>query len=499
MKKILQNNASSATTQEAPTPQAAIVIGQRLKKARQDSSADLKDLATRLKVPESKLIAMEDGTLTMPHLIFLRGMLRSYAKVLGIDINAELAELGAAEEETAAPPKKPKNTIVAPLENPKKMETIPPEKAKKAPVVTPQKNKKKTVSALEQKVHAIPESDLPPRPNAAPRTHKLLLWLMLGIFFSGSAIYLIAEQVKSNDDVTPSTVIDTTEQSPATPLPDSGKLTEVYPQPNSPIILATPAQKPEAQPSTQAALSGNKTKGRNPAANPRVLSLSNKDQAPSGEVDTTDTTIVDDIVVKPIKNTTIISPSIDLPETATPITIDKAPINASANSAEEATPITIDKTPTPPQKNPANPSIPNELEKGGALLDKKSQSGADMALPMIDNMMLNRLTNSVPRFRSRSTQVASEKPLMRALKTSSTIQPLLSIKFNGKSWYAISDANGKVLASGAGQPGDVQKIRGTAPIKIALGNTHSVEDIEFRGKHVDLEKTESGVARLNLK
>lgn len=324
----------------------------------------------------------------------------------------------------------------------------------------------------------------------------MLLWLMLGILFSGSAIYLIAEQVKNNhDDVTPSTVIDTTEQSLTAPLPASSKLTETYPQPDLSATVHAPAQNLEAQPSTQVALSSNKTKSKNPAANPRVLSLSSQHQSPSEPMDTT---IVDDIVVKPIKNAALISPTLNLPETTTP-PIDQSPANSSANLHEETTPVTIDKAPTIPSKNPPAPSIPNELEKGGASLAPKSQPSADMASLAIDNMMLNRLTNSIPNLKPRATQIANEKPLMRTLKASSTIQPLLSIKFNGKSWYAVSDANGKVLASGAGQPGDVQQIRGTAPIKVALGNTHSVEEIEFRGKHVDLEKIESGVARLSLR
>ncbi len=496
MKKILQSNAS-ATTQETSLAQGAIVIGQRLKKARQDSNADLKDLAARLKVPESKLIAMEEGTLTMPHLIFVRGMLRSYAKALGIDINNELAELGATEEEAVSAPKKPKNTIVAPLANPQKAEATPPEKAKKTSATAPKKSKTPAIAALEQKAYTTPpEDNLPPPPNATSRRHPLLLWLMLGILFSGSAIYLIAEQVKNNhDDVTPSTVIDTTEQSLTAPLPASSKLTETYPQPDLSATVHAPAQNLEAQPSTQVALSSNKTKSKNPAANPRVLSLSSQHQSPSEPMDKT---IVDDIVVKPIKNAALISPTLNLPETTTP-PIDQSPANSSANLHEETTPVTIDKAPTIPSKNPPAPSIPNELEKGGASLAPKSQPSADMASLAIDNMMLNRLTNSIPNLKPRATQIANEKPLMRTLKASSTIQPLLSIKFNGKSWYAVSDANGKVLASGAGQPGDVQQIRGTAPIKVALGNTHSVEEIEFRGKHVDLEKIESGVARLSLR
>lgn len=476
MKKTLSDNTSAAT-QGVLLPQNAIVIGQRLKKARQESKADLKNLAARLKVSESKLVAMEEGTLAMPHLIFLRGMLRSYAKVLGVDINAELAELGSAGEGVVASPEQPQKAPTPPT-TPKKAAIAASEEIKKTPALV-QKSKKKSPAPLAQNPHTAPE------PNLPPRTYKLLLWLMLGILFSGSAIYLIAEHVKNSEDVTPSTsaIIDTVEQSSTTPLTVSEKPIETYPQQHDlPTAPSTPIQKLEAQSSAKVALPNNKIKERNPAANPRVLSLSNHNQTPPGQANT-DTTTIDDIIVKPITNITTTNPVARLPETAAPTTIDKAPATPSTRLPEATAPATIDKT-------PINPSAPSGLKE--EQLDSKTP-------PTIDNMMLNRLTNTMPRLRSRTTQPMAEKAFMHALKSPPTMQPLLSIKFNGNSWYAISDANGKVLASGAGQPGDVQQIRGTAPIKIALGNTQSVEEIEFRGKHVYLEKVQSGVTRLNLK
>lgn len=535
MKKTLPDNTSAATPGISP-PQGAAAIGHRLKKARQASNADLKNLAARLKVPESKLIAMEEGTLAMPHLIFLRGMLRSYAKILGIDINAELAELGAPEEETVAAPEKPKNTIAAPSETAQKAAIGSHEKAKKTPITTRKRAEKEFLAVREQNTPAASEGALPPQPNARLRTHKLLLWLMLGIFISSSAIYLIAQQVKNNhdDDVTPSTIIDIAEAPPVTP---SSKSAEIDASLNLSAPSPAARQKPEAQLSAQLAPPHNKTKGRNPAANPRVLSLSNHNQTSFGPANT-DTTIVDDNIIKPITTT---SPSVYLPETETPTIIDKvranpssahsaeavtpaitdkAPTDASSHRSPEAatpTPTPIDKTPVAPSKAPTNPSAPNKSKEEVSLLNSKLQSDSNMARPTIDNMMLNRLTSTVvaPRSKSRTTNekpltyalksppttqsVNEKQPLTHALKSLAVTQPLLSIKFNGKSWYAVSDANGKVLASGAGQPGDVQQIRGTAPIKIALGNTLSVEAIEFRGRHVELEKTQSGVARLNLK
>lgn len=502
MKKTLPDNTSAAT-QGTPPLQSAIVIGQRLKKARQESNADLKNLAARLKVSESKLVAMEEGTLAMPHLIFLRGMLRSYAKVLGVDINAELAELGSAGEGAVALPEQPQKAATPPT-TPKKAAIAASKEIKKTPALA-QKSQTPPPAPLEQTPHTAPEPSLP------PRTHKLLLWLMLGILFSGSAIYLIAEQVKNNEDVTPSTsaIIDTVEQSSTLPLPVSEKPIETYPQHDLSAAPSTPVQKLEAQSPAKVALPNNRIKERNPAANPRVLSLSNPNQIPPGQANT-DTAIIDGIIVKPITSITTTNPIARLPETATsttidkapanpsarlseataPATTDKAPANPSARPPEAAAPATIDKTPINPSKTPANPSAPSGLKE--EQLDSKTP-------PTIDNMMLNRLTNTMPRLRTRTTQPMAEKAFMHALKSPPTMQPLLSIKFNGNSWYAISDANGKVLASGAGQPGDVQQIRGTAPIKIALGNTQSVEEIEFRGKHVYLEKIQSGVARLNLK
>lgn len=83
------------STQIAPDSGAG--CGVRLKQAREAAGLSLEDVSARLKMPTRVLRSLESedwSTLGAP--VFVRGQLRSYARLLGIDIEAQLTQAAVA-------------------------------------------------------------------------------------------------------------------------------------------------------------------------------------------------------------------------------------------------------------------------------------------------------------------------------------------------------------------------------------------------------------------
>lgn len=77
-------------------PESGASCGMRLKQAREQAGLSLEQVASRLKVPTRVVRSLEaDDTAPLGAPIFVRGHLRSYARLLGIDIESELDQ-GAA-------------------------------------------------------------------------------------------------------------------------------------------------------------------------------------------------------------------------------------------------------------------------------------------------------------------------------------------------------------------------------------------------------------------
>lgn len=69
-------------------------IGANLKRAREAQALTIEDVSTRLKVPVIKLMAIEAGALEqLPDLIFAKGVIRSYAKVVQVDVTEALEQM----------------------------------------------------------------------------------------------------------------------------------------------------------------------------------------------------------------------------------------------------------------------------------------------------------------------------------------------------------------------------------------------------------------------
>ncbi|MDD2775097.1 MAG: DUF4115 domain-containing protein [Gallionella sp.] len=73
-----------------------IKLGQTLRVAREQQGLSLKDIAESIKLPVQRLMALEDEDYAqLPDMTFVRGFVRSYGKLLGLDVPSLLAALPA--------------------------------------------------------------------------------------------------------------------------------------------------------------------------------------------------------------------------------------------------------------------------------------------------------------------------------------------------------------------------------------------------------------------
>lgn len=78
------NNRDAGHASNAPNP--AVAVGERLAAARQEKGRSIDEMASRLKVAPTKIAWIEAGDLSHLHdATFAIGLVRSYAKVLGVD------------------------------------------------------------------------------------------------------------------------------------------------------------------------------------------------------------------------------------------------------------------------------------------------------------------------------------------------------------------------------------------------------------------------------
>lgn len=88
--------------------------GEQLRSAREAAGLELADVATRLKMPVRVVRSLEEedwSRLGAP--VFVRGQLRSYARLLGIDAEPVI---DAAEVAPVAPPQLTPRTFTPPLQ-----------------------------------------------------------------------------------------------------------------------------------------------------------------------------------------------------------------------------------------------------------------------------------------------------------------------------------------------------------------------------------------------
>jgi len=78
--------SSSVPMNPAPTPSNAQRPGERLRQARLLQQREIKEIANELRIPERLIVAIEaDDYKSLPEPAFVRGYLRSYARLLSVD------------------------------------------------------------------------------------------------------------------------------------------------------------------------------------------------------------------------------------------------------------------------------------------------------------------------------------------------------------------------------------------------------------------------------
>lgn len=94
-----------------------------------------------------------------------------------------------------------------------------------------------------------------------------------------------------------------------------------------------------------------------------------------------------------------------------------------------------------------------------------------------------------------STPVTTEQPANNAAAVDAQ---LLTLQFSAECWLEVTDANGKRLAYGTRQAGQNERLTGTAPFKVLLGNAAAAK-VQLNDVAVDLSGYAAGrVARLTL-
>lgn len=79
--------------------------GERLRQVRMAQKRELAEIAAHLNIPERHLVALEaDDYAHLPEPPFIRGYLRSYARMLGLDANALVARFGELYQQDTGQP-----------------------------------------------------------------------------------------------------------------------------------------------------------------------------------------------------------------------------------------------------------------------------------------------------------------------------------------------------------------------------------------------------------
>ncbi|MEY2863542.1 MAG: hypothetical protein RLY58_1249 [Pseudomonadota bacterium] len=93
--EINQNNNPSGSAAAGLPMGAGQKPGERLRQVRLSQKRELADIARELNIAERQLVAIEaDDYKSLPEPAFVRGYLRSYARLLGVDANAVVARFG---------------------------------------------------------------------------------------------------------------------------------------------------------------------------------------------------------------------------------------------------------------------------------------------------------------------------------------------------------------------------------------------------------------------
>ena len=97
---------TDATTPETPAPQQPVTVGARLRAAREAQGLSVADVASRTRVTQRFLEALEDGDFTnLPSATYASGFARAYARAVGLDPSEIGRDIRAEIVHAALPPR----------------------------------------------------------------------------------------------------------------------------------------------------------------------------------------------------------------------------------------------------------------------------------------------------------------------------------------------------------------------------------------------------------
>ncbi len=92
------NSQDSAVQSEQATESPVFSVGQVLREAREKQGMSIEDVATQIKLAPRQIEALEADDLSrLPELAFVRGFIRSYAKILKLDASALLSNMNESK------------------------------------------------------------------------------------------------------------------------------------------------------------------------------------------------------------------------------------------------------------------------------------------------------------------------------------------------------------------------------------------------------------------
>ena len=117
-------------------------------------------------------------------------------------------------------------------------------------------------------------------------------------------------------------------------------------------------------------------------------------------------------------------------------------------------------------------------------------------LPAEDNLTLNTTEAAQPAEELNATQAV--EPVVKPLAHDPNLDNVLVLTFDADCWIQITDATGKILATGIKKAGVRLEVRGDKPLEVVLGAPEGVS-VTLAGEPVDLSEYTSGkVARFTL-
>lgn len=428
-------------TESSPVSDTQPSVGERLMQARQSQGLSLGEMARQLKLSVKQVDALErDDYRSFPGPLWVRGFLRNYAKVLGLDAAALVQKAGLTPESTG--------------------EDLPPSAVPTTPAAVGKERRRVVV--------------------------LVLVFVVLGLF----VLALLGQRAghHRNDatpGVAPGAAPPATSSSPTAvpaPVPDApipGAATEV-----GPATGPTPAAGSDAQSVAPTTPPADTTSGQvrgqpelAPAGSPgpAVPAPGNTPSPPPAT---------------PAGGTSQLTPSVPAPSVPVPSAASLAPTTPAGNAPA-------------PGAGTAAPKPEVGKPQGAAAANTAAKPAPPSPTPAAGATTATAATPQAAPVETASATAASAPAPTGNAAPPSPAEPVkprtIRLTFTQSVDMRVVDAEGKVLLTALQAAGTEKAVRGVPPFSLSVGNVHAVR-IVYRGRDVNLTAHgRTGSARVTLK